>query len=449
MIAPTKIRIFAGLAALTLALHAAGQNGAPTDSPPSVATDRVLATDPARAMGFRTVWQARLPLPLGTAWEGLAPQGGAVVVWDSSGAFLSTDAGSGDLRWQSQPIADAQRVGSVVSVNIQGKPILLALGDARLVAMDPTTGENVGVSGYAHAPVTGALATGEQIVFGSSGRHLSWLRVIERRFPRRDQPRVDPTRVSRSPALNVARTEVVNYEIRSIGLEGPAAAVPTLAPDGHLVVTSERGEVCRVDPGSGRKTWIVRIPGTIAAAAALMDGVVYAGADDHYLRAFDLDSGETRWKWFAPGPLSRPILAVGDQVLTQVPGTGLVALAALARDASGSVKPDGEWLWTCAEVTGDPITRTREGVVTWDAGTRTLALVDGRNGKLRRGERLPGVVMLRSTAAQDGDLYMLHADGRLQRCSVLEPMPAPVPPPQAPATMDEASPEDDGGEEGA
>ena len=449
MIAPTKIRLFAGLAALALALHAAGQSRASTDAQPLVANDRVLATDPARALGFRTIWQARLPLPLGSTWGGMAPQGGSVVVWDSTGAFLSTDVGSGDLRWQSQPIADMQRVGSVVSVNIQGKPILLALGDARLVAMDPTTGENVGVSAYAHAPVTGALATGDQIVFGSSGRHLSWLRVIERRFPRRDQPRIDPSRVNRAPPVNVARTEVVNYEIRSISLEGPAAAAPTLAPDGHLVVTSERGEVCRVDPSSGRKTWIARIPGTIAAAAALSDGLVYAGADDHYLRAFDLGSGETRWKWFAPGPLRRPILAVGDHVLTQVPGTGLVALTAQARDASGSVKPDGEWRWTCAEVTGDPITRTREGVITWDAGTRTLALVDGRNGKLRRSERLPGVVMLQSTSPQDGDLYMLDADGRLQRCSVLEPMPAPMPPPQAPAPMDEGSPEDDGGEEGA
>ena len=113
------------------------------------------------------------------------------------------------------------------------------------------------------------------------------------------------------------------------------------------------------------------------------------------------------------------------------------------------MKPDGERLWTCAEVTGDPITCTREGIVAWDAGTRTLALVDARNGKLRRSERLPGVVVLQSTASQDGDLYMLDADGRLQRCSVLEPMPAPAPPSEPPAPVDAESSEDSGDEEGA
>jgi outer membrane protein assembly factor BamB len=380
----------------------------------------------------------------------MSPLGDAVVVWDSSGAFLSTDASTGDLRWQSQPIAETQRVGSVVSLDIQGKPILLAVGDARLVAMDPATGENVGVSGYTHAPVTGALATGEQVVFGSSGRHLSWLRVIERRFPRRDQPKIEPGRVNRfSDAGGVARTEIVNYETRSIGLDGAAAAAPVAGPDGDLVVTSDRGEVCRVDPRSGKKKWRVQVPGTISAAAALLDGRVYMGADDQYLRAFDYLKGHGLWKWFAPGPLRRPILAIGDLVLTQVPDTGLVALAALPTDKAGSVKPDGEQLWTCPEVTGDPVTRNREGVVTWDAMTRTLALVDARNGKLRRSEQLPGVEMLRSTNPLDGNLYMLHADGRLQRCSVLEPMPAPAPLPESPDQVDEGSSEDDDLEEDA
>jgi outer membrane protein assembly factor BamB len=340
-------------------------------------------------------------------------------------------------------------VGSVVSLNIQGKPVLLAVGDARLVAMDPATGENVGVSGYTHAPVTGALATGEQIVFGSSGRHLSWLRVIERQFPRRDRPKSEPGRVNRLPEANaVARTEIVNFETRSIGLDGAAAAAPVAGPDGDLIVTSDRGEVCRVDPNSGKKTWRVQVPGTISSAAALLDGRVYMGADDQYLRAFDYLKGHALWKWFAPGPLHRPILAGGDVVLTQVPGTGLVALAALPMDEEGSVKPDGERRWTCEEVTGDPVTRTRQGVVTWDAGTRTLALVDARNGKLRRSERLPGVVMLRSTSPKDGDLYMLDADGRLQRCSVLEPMPMPAPPSEPPPPADAESFEDDP-EEGA
>jgi hypothetical protein len=96
---------------------------------------------------------------------------------------------------------------------------------------------------------------------------------------------------------------------------------------------------------------------------------------------------------------------------------------------------DGEVVWKSDAVTGDPIMRVRGGVLVWDGGGRSLLLLDTANGKVRESVSLPDVRSVTASAPTDGDLILLQADGRMQRCSPLDRMPAKQP--TAPANVTE------------
>jgi hypothetical protein len=302
------------------------------------------------------------------------------------------------------------------------------------VSFDRSTGEVMGVSAYRHNPSTGGVSMGNMLAFGAKGRNLSLLRVFEEDIPRYAPEKTAPGRIQGLPKTDVARREIMCTEIRSIGLKGKPAAAPVALGHGLVLQTTEEGEICVLNPATGVKSWRMELPGRIRTAGAVTDDAALVGADDQYLRCLDLATGRVRWRWFALAPLNRPILATPDIVVTQVPGTGLVALRTRLDGQDHQSHLDGQVLWTTASVTGDPVMRVRGGVLVWDAAARSLALVDTANGKVRETVSLPGVRSVTASAATDGDLILLQDDGRMQRCSPLDPLPVPHAKAHAPET---------------
>jgi outer membrane protein assembly factor BamB len=413
--------------------------GEPTGSP------QIMDGRTAARLGLKHVWQVGLPRDERSLWSGISLSPGAttdgaatlgeVVVWDQAGVLLCVDGLSGKLRWQNQPTSTPQRYESVTRSVIEGRDLLLALGDHRLVAFDRGTGEVMGVSAYRHNPSTGAVGMGNMLAFGAKGRNLSLVRVFEEDVPRHAPERMAPGRIQGLPKSEMARREIVCHEIRSIGLKGKPAAAPLSLGRGLVLQTSEDGEICVLNPVNGVKSWRMELPGRISTPGAVTDGSVIVGADDQYLRCLDLATGQVLWKWFALAPLNRPILASEELVLTQVPGTGLVALRARPGSQERQSHLDGEVAWKNDAVTGDPIMRVRGGVLVWDGGGRSLLLLDTANGKVRESVSLPDVRSVTASAPTDGDLILLQADGRMQRCSPLDRMPAKQP--TAPANVTE------------
>jgi outer membrane protein assembly factor BamB len=410
-----------------------GAAPAPAQAP---AAAQILDGRTAASLGLKHAWQVGLPRDPRAAWGGLsitpsteaqpASPVSEVVVWDGSGVVLCVDGLSGKLRWQNQPTSSAQRYESVTRSMIEGRDLLLALGDHRLVALDRNTGEVMGVSAYRHNPSTGAVSMGNMLAFGAKGRNLSLLRVFEEDIPRYAPEKVAPGRIQGLPKTTVSRREVMCTEIRSIGLKGKPAAAPVVLGQGLVLQTSEDGEICVLNPATGVKSWRLELPGRIRTAGAVTEDAALVGADDQYLRCLDLGTGRVRWKWFALAPLHRPILATPEFVMTQVPGTGLVALRTRLEGQDQQSHLDGEVLWKNEAVIGDPVMRVRSGVLVWDASARSLSLVDTANGKVRETVSLPGVRSVTASAPTDGDLILLQDDGRMQRCSPLDPLPKPA-----------------------
>ncbi|NBX25688.1 MAG: hypothetical protein EBQ99_06510 [Planctomycetes bacterium] len=442
------MRRIALLSVVSFALLAQAAPPSGTEAPPAPAepsgSPQIMDGRTAASLGLKHVWQVGLPRDERSSWGGLSMSHGAategtaplgeVVVWDQSGVLLCVDGVSGKLRWQNQPTSTPQRYESVTRSMIEGRDLLLALGDHRLVAFDRSTGEVMGVSAYRHNPSTGAVGMGNMLAFGAKGRNISLVRVFEEDVPRQAPERMAPGRIQGLPKTEMARREIICHEIRSIGLKGKPAAAPLSLGHGLVLQTSEDGEICVLNPASGVKSWRMELPGRISTTGAVTGSSVIVGSDDQYLRCLDLATGKVLWKWFALSPLQRPILASEELVLTQVPGTGLVALRSRPAGQERQSHLDGEVIWKNDTVTGDPIMRVRGGVLVWDGSARSLSLVDAANGKVRESVHLPDVRTVTASAPTDGDLILLQADGRMQRCSPLDPMPVAPPKSEAKAT---------------
>lgn len=181
-----------------------------------------------------------------------------------------------------------------------------------------------------------------------------------------------------------------------------------------------------VNKDLGSVQWKVRLAGGVVATPCVAGGMLYVGSQDQYLRAFDIASGRTLWKWFAPAELDHPPIVAADLLLVQVPESGLAALR-----AANTRKLDGDLAWLGDKVRGNPLTRNREGILCWDAPSSTLSLVDDRTGGVRSCMQLPGITTMWASAPLNGNLVMLSSDGRVQHCRVTAPLATEAPKPTA------------------
>ena len=102
------------------------------------------------------------------------------------------------------------------------------------------------------------------------------------------------------PDATVPESPDVEWTLRNVneGDHTAAKASPVETPGGDVVVPGDTGEVRRVTPG-GEVRWTASVEETkrgIHGTPAIANGVVYVGAYDGALYAFDLDTGERFWR---------------------------------------------------------------------------------------------------------------------------------------------------------
>lgn len=398
---------------------------APEGGKPAGASDRVLDTKAARALGLAPGWQSRLPKAESTPIDGLHAgnaqegRGEELYAWDNSGVVLKIDPATGELRWQSAGVFSKDSTGliDVQTTFVKDKPVAVGLGDVSCVVLDERTGSEQGLSPYVRIPITRAVRVGKDFVFGSRAGQVVWLGFREERIPSQVERRGgDPvTKVDQ-----VAAVHVVPYELQAFQLGG-SIQTPPVAAGKSIIACSSSGQIACFSNETRLPVWKQKLPGGIVAAPSADGNQVMVACRDQYLRSMDLTTGRTNWRWFTESPLERSPLLAGDIVVIQVPELGLVAL-----DASESKSLNRTPLWT-ATVAGDALTRITDGVLVWDDATGTLSLVDHKSGKVRESRTLgTGVLSVQATAPIGGDLFILMKDGRLQRCPPLTPFSMPA-----------------------
>lgn len=442
----SAIVLLSGLCLTAENLLAGPADDAPA-TPPTTVRARVLDAAAARGLGYAPGWQSQLPTLPGTEVQGLrlvpdldpTSKSETLYAWDRSGVIMRLDAQTGDVRWTSAGVMAGR--GGTGLIDVFTAPVgkaasTVGFADVNCLMLDARTGIEQGYTPYGRNPVSAAVRSGNEFVYASRAGQVVWITFKEEVIPSlKDRRPGDPVLKS----TEVAAVHALPLEVHAHALKGPISAPPLLA--GNCVVAcSTAGDVVCFAAGSKRLAWQLQLPGGVVAQPAASDTQVFVPCRDQYLRCINLqpttrvateggltkqkklNAGSVAWKWFTETPLERPPFLSGDRLVIQVPGMGLVALDANPANLSLTREP----LWVSKAV-GDGITRTGDGVLTWDAPSHTLSLVDLQTGAVRDTRTLPEVAVMRATAATNGDLLMMTSDGRVQRCPPLNPAVAPAP----------------------
>ena len=295
--------------------------------------------------------------------------GGMVYAGSNDGFLYAIDAAIGELVWKVE--TGVLEGGAALS----GDKVFAAGWNGDVLALDATTGREIWRADFgeiAHTPVVVAggmvYAGGEEGIsaFESESGELAW--------------RVSPGRpVHSSPA-------VIDGKVLYGGADGFLYAIsgPVTDEEEPVAQISFRGGVDRtgVSDGTGpgglpHVRWQVDTGSDAEVSPVVADGVVYTGADDGFVQAYDPTNGNEIWRADA-GLVGSGSVTIANGVV-YAPGMGITALD------SGS----GEVIWQAAISSG-----TRSSPVV--AGQRVYA------------------------TAQDGDLYAFDLDTGLElwRCAI-------------------------------
>ena len=113
------------------------------------------------------------------------------------------------------------------------------------------------------------------------------------------------------------------------------------------------------------------------------------------------------------------------------------ALSTTAAAATGAIQsgaPAALAQRRTSKATGNAITRTKDGLITWDDASRTMSLVETKAGGITATAQFPSAKWVASTASMDGTIMLLCDDGRVQQLKPIEMM-KPTAAPQSAQTI--------------
>jgi outer membrane protein assembly factor BamB len=263
-----------------------GSTASPTPSP--TPSPDAGGADEARLVGIdlATMEPAWPPVPLADlSRSGISADGSSVFVGDRSGTLLAVDATTGRVRWR------AELGGGIdLTPTVGEDAVVVALRATRssraaVVALDPGTGERRWrAESSVQAPTAVTIADGVALVTG-----------------------LDVT----VEALDLD-SGVATWRSRS-PLGGPAEGGVAVA-DGTVVSLDRRGLVTAATL-AGERVWDFAINRPVARGAPVVVGdSVLVPSEDGAVQAFDLESGDRRWRGVEGSGPARGI-AVGEDVV--------------------------------------------------------------------------------------------------------------------------------------
>ncbi|MDZ4755905.1 MAG: PQQ-binding-like beta-propeller repeat protein [Phycisphaerae bacterium] len=358
----------------------------------------VIGPKAAGELGFRIMWQARIPAGEGAQLEHLAISDDAMFAIDSTNSIARLRPSDGQQIWR---VAVANPVDIFRGVHWIELPVTTGVGRSMTTAMEArvfisTDTECFVLSGDAGAllgrqifrklPTTPPLVAGRFLVYGTLGGQVVWHHYG------------------------------IGEEWRANSLSGTIRGNLTQSA-GAIVATSVRGDVMSLDAGTAGRRWARTTFGGIVASPAIGPNEVFVASTDQYLWAFDLRNGAMLWKYFTESPLTTPPFAFGDGVLQYVPTEGLVCLNARTD------KIDGDVRWSSKDAVGIPIGVIGEQIAMWDAQRHVLTLIDKNHGSIVSATILTKVdeLQLVSEGPFAGDIVALSNDGRIVRLTPKNP----------------------------
>jgi hypothetical protein len=363
-----------------------------------VEADFIIGPAAAGDLGYRIVWQASLPLIRGAAFKHTHLAGDAIFAVDAANNVARLRPSDGQQIWRvgvGSPVDIFRGIDWIETPIVTGsgptrqasvEPRVYISTDTECFVLDGATGSIAKRQDFNKLPTTKPLNIGKFLIYGTLGGQIVWHHAI------------------------------VGQEWRANSLDSTVRGSLAHAR-GMVIAASDRGMVLALDQDNASRRWARQTFGGVLAAPAVSDTTVFIASLDQYLWAFDLQTGETRWKYFTQSALKTPPFAIADVVLQFVPGEGLVCFNA------DSNKLDGEVRWRNASAAGVPIGMITTGggdrIVLWEQSSRTMTLVDPNLGSSDRTFSFPKAAELELVRSGPfaGDFFATSEDGHILRLS--------------------------------
>ena len=342
------------------------------------------------SLGMRTVWQTKITLPpQASASRVFSTNGDSVFVADNGAHLVRVLSQTGLTVWQNACGRGNDRVHDVDRAQLRSSDEILVTLDTAIAVLDTGNGTLSRPEKLERIPTTESVLFSKFLIFGSKGGFISWQQYL------------------------------AGCSWKSNELGGVIQSPPILV--GNMVAAaSTSGQLVLLDAETTRQVWRKKLGGAIEGRVAAGSGAIFAACSDHAVHAYEIATGALRWRYLTEAPLSSDVFCDGELVYTQVPGQGLIALtaAATSMDAQGKQEMlgrDGRLCWK-STARGNVVCRVAQQILVWDAPSKTLTAVHTSDGSTTATVALPRVVSLAVSGPLDPDLYLLSADGTLQRC---------------------------------
>jgi outer membrane protein assembly factor BamB len=361
-----------------------------------VELEYVIGPGAAADLGYRIMWQAKLPLAKDTPFEHTHLAGDAIFAVDRSNSVVRLRPSDGQQIWRvsvASPVDIFRGIDWIetpIVTNVLGRrqtayeTRVYISTDTECFVLDGSTGSIAARQDFHKLPTTTPMNIGKFLIYGTLGGQVVWHHAI------------------------------VGQEWRANSLDNTIRG--SLAHGrGMVIAASDHGMIMALDEDTATRRWMRRTFGGVLASPAVSDDAVYVACLDQYLWAFDLSTGETRWKYFTQSALKTPPFPMADVVLQFVPGEGLVCFNAITPRIDGDVR------WRNATVVGTPVgivqTAGGDRITLWEPTTHTLTLVDPKLGSVDKTFTLPAAAELQLVTSGPfaGDIFATAHDGRILR----------------------------------
>lgn len=362
------------LAALTSTGCARGQRDASGAAAPGAkgGSEAAPSVDPMGALGYRSEWRGYPQVDAKAGAKSIDVLGDLIAVQDKRNILTVMEPATGKNRW---------------SLDL-GSPLMKFVGNARL--------DNK------------VLACGEseiQVLDARNGAILERQKLAEIANTR-------PVISDRIAVFGTSTGEVLGhnlntgYKLWAYKLGGTVTADPVFVGP-SVAVVSQAGDVIVLDPRSGESLGRRRsiFGGLNNNPVANENSVFIAGADQSVWSISD--EGRLLWRVRTPDALSAQPAVHEDSVYVSVPSLGFCAFEA----ASGSRK------WATPGVAGRLLAVRNGRLIVWDDAARTLTSLDAQKGDVLDRVERPETRLVTVSAPVDGDLYLVNADGSVDKYS--------------------------------
>jgi outer membrane protein assembly factor BamB len=337
----------------------------------------VVGPEAARALEYRIDWQIDALPPGHQGLRSVSLQGDSLLVLDRRNYLSRYRRDDGKRLWRI-PVADEWE--EILGINFmpEADRIFLTTGGSML-ELDALTGSTLRRQRLEKVANTEPVTAGAYLVYGARNGQVIW----------------------HAPGIA--------YLWRAYQVAQSIRMKPVLYENVLLCVGTD-GNVMALDVGSASQLWSRRLLDAVVARPIGGLGAFFLAGTDQYLYCFDAFAGRTLWSRLTTSPLTAAPTLVGERLYQQIPGEGLACFAAMPLD-----DPDGEVLWTAKSVAGNVLTSRREHLLAWDEEAREIAVLEPRGGGVVRVVEVPEARGLLTTSTQDGAIYVIGEDGRVER----------------------------------